>query len=548
MTEMQSKQGMSIDEALDRIDLGRGQIFSIATMCLLWIGEGMQIFIFFYLPKALNDDWGTPADDVAWIDGAMFLGVAIGALIGGYTGDAYGRRPTLLFFVGLSVISGLFCWWFAQSFIHLLLVRFVVGVGAGGFAPVSLSLTLEACPSRYRGRVALAVPGFAGALGRVLTAALAEALYDTSYNPHYARFNWRGCIVICTIPFILGFCLGVYAISESARWLLVKGRGEEASDGLHNLALRNGTADEFPKGTQLRKVECDELEAMDDVSWHRLFMEPLLTPLLLTSISHLCIAIAYFGMIFSLPVYLDVYGAAHGWTEEQKDLILVIVAVSEVPALMIAMWTIEIYGIGRRYTVIASMIGCGISCIIFNFHVVATALNNTYALVIPNFLGRGFAAAALITGNVYMAEMFPTGTRAAAASISRASGQVGAALAPIAAGFLLVDYRQGDYGMWTKLQPLRVYVLFSIFSFLGAFLFYELGAETAGRHLANTQQESMEQIEEAPDKSELRLSSTIKEILGDKNQATDSEKEGLLKDLPTKEAGDEGWQAKPYQY
>ena len=29
----------------------------------------MQIFIFFYLPKALNDDWGTPADDVAWIDG-----------------------------------------------------------------------------------------------------------------------------------------------------------------------------------------------------------------------------------------------------------------------------------------------------------------------------------------------------------------------------------------------------------------------------------------------------------------------------------------------
>lgn len=38
-------------------------------MCLLWIGEGMQIFIFFYLPKALNDDWGTPADDVAWIDG-----------------------------------------------------------------------------------------------------------------------------------------------------------------------------------------------------------------------------------------------------------------------------------------------------------------------------------------------------------------------------------------------------------------------------------------------------------------------------------------------
>ena len=36
---------VTFDDALMRIGLGRGQYFSIATMCLLWMGEGMQLII-----------------------------------------------------------------------------------------------------------------------------------------------------------------------------------------------------------------------------------------------------------------------------------------------------------------------------------------------------------------------------------------------------------------------------------------------------------------------------------------------------------------------
>jgi len=59
----------------------------------------------------------------------------------------------------------------------------------------------------------------------------------------------------------------------------------------------------------------------------------------------------------------------------------------------------------------------------------------------------------MVTGNLYMAEIFPTGTRAAASSVARASGQFGAAFAPIAVGFLLIDYRQADLGMWLVSHP-----------------------------------------------------------------------------------------------
>jgi len=133
---------VTFDDALMRIGIGRGQYFSIATMCLLWMGEGMQMFICFYLPKAFYDEWGTPVDDVAWVDGSMFAGVFFGALVGGHCGDAYGRRPTLLFFTGISVVTGILCW-FTTSFMFLVTIRFLVGFGAGGFAPSSLSTTLE---------------------------------------------------------------------------------------------------------------------------------------------------------------------------------------------------------------------------------------------------------------------------------------------------------------------------------------------------------------------------------------------------------------------
>jgi len=501
---------VTFDDALMRIGIGRGQYFSIATMCLLWMGEGMQMFICFYLPKAFYDEWGTPVDDVAWVDGSMFAGVFFGALVGGHCGDAYGRRPTLLFFTGISVVTGILCW-FTTSFMFLVTIRFLVGFGAGGFAPSSLSTTLEACPSPYRGRVAVGVPGFSGAAGRVATAVLAEALYDPVYNPDYSRMGWRGAMLLCCLPFLLALILGLYSVSESARWLLIKGRDREASDALHKLALKNGTEAEFPRGTRL----VPESDEDSTVSWVRIGREPLLSALILCSVSHLCISVAYYGMLFALPIYLDNYGAMHDWTEQQKDMTLVIVAISEVPAIFIVMYTIEVSFIGRRYTVIGAMVGCAIFCFAFNFHLIATWLHSSYAVVVPNFFARGFAAAAMVTGNLYMAEIFPTGTRAAASSVARASGQFGAAFAPIAVGFLLVDYHQEDLGMWTKLQPLRVYVLFTVFSLLGAFLFFELGLETGGRHLPNSENDTLDSVDNDENVIGGKLGELGKVIAGD---------------------------------
>lgn len=194
---------------------------------------------------------------------------------------------------------------------------------------------------------------------------------------------------MCCLPFLLALVLGLYSVSESARWLLVKGRDQEASAALHKLALKNGTESEFPQGTKL----VPEADEDSTVSWLRIGREPLLSALVLSSVSHLCISVAYYGMLFALPVYLDSYGAMHDWSEQQKDLVLVIVAISEIPAILIVMYTIEVSFIGRRYTVIGAMVGTAIFCFAFNFHLIATFLHSSFAVVVPNFFARGFAAA-----------------------------------------------------------------------------------------------------------------------------------------------------------
>jgi MFS family permease len=157
---------LEFDDALDRVGLGWGQKMSMAAMSMMWIGENMQLFAMFYLPQALKDAWGTAAESIAWVDSALFLGVAIGALIGGELSDQFGRKPAVLWSAFLSSLIGFYNG-YVQNAEEMILMRFVLGLTLGVFAPASTSITLETCPRDLRGKFAMAVPGISGVVGKV---------------------------------------------------------------------------------------------------------------------------------------------------------------------------------------------------------------------------------------------------------------------------------------------------------------------------------------------------------------------------------------------
>lgn len=95
---------------------------------------------------------GLDGGQVGYVSGALTLGIAIGALIGGNLGDRFGRRP--VFSVTMILIAiGAFTLVFTTSFPLILLAAVLVGLGTGADLPVSLSTISEAASDANRGKL-----------------------------------------------------------------------------------------------------------------------------------------------------------------------------------------------------------------------------------------------------------------------------------------------------------------------------------------------------------------------------------------------------------
>lgn len=440
------EDGLTVDQALERVQFGRGQYFGMAVNLLIAMSDSMQLVAVFYLTKALGHDWGAQPDVIAWLDGGLLLGAgeenpslsatahrsrlhdkflcsitlgrerrdgetsgapknifqleflthplppcrvippsaAVGVLAGGWAADIYGRKPITQIAAALSIVTGAACGW-ANDFSVLLLLRIAVGVALGFNDSASLAMTLEAVPAQKRGKAVLLVQGLGGATGKILMTVLAELLYDHGYNPQYSRFGWRAYLVAAIIPSTVALVLSFYVLNESPRWLAVHGRTDEASVLLRNLSLRNGTSDRFPKGTRILRPEMgndDDAVDDDDHSRHlgrldRLRKEPMHTMVVLCSAAMMCANFVYFGLMFALPVYLEAAGYKENWDRQFKSTILIIVAVSEAPALWICYGSLDWKNVGRSNTVVWSLVGCAVSTAIFNFQLLTIFLNTT---------------------------------------------------------------------------------------------------------------------------------------------------------------------------
>lgn len=152
----------------------------------------------------------------------LLVGAAIGALLGGRIGDVLGRRKTMIILSVVFFASTLGSV-LAPNVESLLPARFVLGLAVGGASvtvPVYLS---ELAPTERRhslsGRNELAI--VIGQLAAFVVNAIIYSLWG-----HYEGV-WRIMLVICAIPAVFMFA-GMLRMPESPRWLMSKGRQDEA--------------------------------------------------------------------------------------------------------------------------------------------------------------------------------------------------------------------------------------------------------------------------------------------------------------------------------
>src|SRR6185312_10725453 len=155
-----------------------------------WMLDAFDYFLMVFMLKAIGAEFGASIEQVSE---ALFLTLAarpFGALVFGWLGDRFGRRPILMIVIVLfSLMSGLSG--LAGSLPQLLLIRACFGFAMGGEWGLGASLVMETIPARMRGPVS----------------GLLQAGYPTGYFlasvVYYLFFDaigWRAMFFIGVLP------------------------------------------------------------------------------------------------------------------------------------------------------------------------------------------------------------------------------------------------------------------------------------------------------------------------------------------------------------
>ncbi|KAL4302372.1 hypothetical protein GQ457_10G019330 [Hibiscus cannabinus] len=151
--------------------------------------------------------------------------------------DWIGRRPMLIISSVLYFLSGLVMVWSPNVYI-LLLARLLDGFGIGlavTLVPVYIS---ETAPPEIRGLLNT-LPQFTGSIGMFLSYCM---VFGMSLSPSP---NWRLMLGVLSIPSLIYFVLTIFFLPESPRWLVSKGRMDEAKKVLQRLRGREDVAGEM---------------------------------------------------------------------------------------------------------------------------------------------------------------------------------------------------------------------------------------------------------------------------------------------------------------
>ncbi len=327
-------------------------------------------------------------------------GTVLGSLVSGWLGTKLGGRNALRVMALLYVLSAVGCA-VAPSWVFLMVLRFIGGIGIGGSSVLGPVYIAELAPAAWRGRL----------VGTFQVMVVVGILLAYVSNWYIARLNlgaaeWRWQLGVAAAPAVLFLAL-LYTIPQSSRFLISQNSLDDALTVLREMGAMDpkGELEDIRKSIHMESADKDE----------PLFQRSLRLPLFLA------VTIGMFNQLSGINAILyyapSIFTSA-GLTQLSAFSQSVWIGVANLLATFLGMSIID--RVGRKTLLLVGSVGMVIALtgvgLIFQTHTHPELLVWCLVLFIAFF---AVSQGAVIW--VYISEVFPTRVRNKGQSLGASS-------------------------------------------------------------------------------------------------------------------------------
>ncbi|KAL5011131.1 hypothetical protein ScPMuIL_013436 [Solemya velum] len=380
----------------------------------------------------------------------LFGGLLVGALGFGLISDLIGRKKAMMISIVLHCASSI-AQPFSPNYAALVSLRFITGASTVGLFLLAFVIGIE----------------FIGPQKRIWAGVVIEffwciGLFLDILAAYFFR-DWRMLQLVVSVPTVL-FLSYFWLVPESARWLLAKGKNEEAEKIIRHIGKVNSVT--LPE----KIIDKNTGTENRDSSILKMFTSPVLVVRTLVIYFNWCVvSMVYYGLMLNVgSLGGDIYVNS------------VISAAMEVIAYALCLLLLD--RMGRKKLHSLSMILGGVACLCTIFTVLYGGEEKEWTTILLSNIGKLGSSIAFAVIYVYSAELFPTVVRNSGLGSSSMCARIGGMVSPYIADLgTLVE------GPTSKALPLIIFGGLSIAAGLLALIL----PETVNRKLPETIEDAL---------------------------------------------------------
>jgi len=419
--------------------------------------------------------FGFSAAEQGWAVSSALYGCLVGALLGGYLTKRISRKYTLILAAALFAVSA----WgsgMAETLNQLAIYRILGGLAVGMASLAAPMYIAEIAPPKQRGRmvsyyqlavvigffvVFLATYFIGGGDTQNMAPELLEQLHEHNVNEGWRIMFWSELL-----PAIAFFLL-LFTVPHSPRWLLLKGRTEEAKSVLARI-----TSSEQEAASELAEIEAS-LANSPAPNMAMLFGKGIGFALFLG------VMLSIFQQVTGINAILyygaEIFSNALGYGPEDALKQQLWLGAVNLIFTFVAIYKVDSWG--RKPLFIGGSIGMFVGLTVLGLTIYTQQMGIVSLLAILVFIGS-FAMSMGPVVWVMLSEMFPNNVRSVAMSIAVAAQWLFNAL--VANSFPLINQSALNQDSFNGELP---YFIFASFCVVAMVFVWNLVPETKGKTL-----------------------------------------------------------------